>query len=394
MTRSRAVASVALVAIGALALSEARRADAIPAFARKYQLSCSTCHAPFPRLKPYGEEFGARGFRMEDPSKEPVRAVYDVGDPLLKLAREVPLAIRMDLFASWKEVPEHSSQLDFEWPWSLKLLSGGQITDHMSYYFYGILEQGESIKLEDTFLQFNSIFHLPLDLTIGQFQVSDPMFKRELRLERNDYAIFGARVGDMPTNLTYDRGLILTWHAPAELDVVAQVLNGNGIDPAVDDNFDDNSLKNAALRVARSFGPVRVGLLGYWGKEKSPDGISSKVTYVGPDLVADLGESWQLNLEYLQRTDDDPYFTGLAGPDVETNGGFAELHFFPQGQDGRWVLSALYNKVDSDDPAACVENASLTLNYLLARNVRLLAEAAHDLDTSADRVTIGVVTAF
>ena len=29
---------------------------AIPAFARKYDTSCLTCHAPFPRLKAYGEE--------------------------------------------------------------------------------------------------------------------------------------------------------------------------------------------------------------------------------------------------------------------------------------------------------------------------------------------------
>ena len=45
----------------------ARPAEAIPAFARKYQFSCSTCHAPAPRLKPFGEAFAARGFRLEDP---------------------------------------------------------------------------------------------------------------------------------------------------------------------------------------------------------------------------------------------------------------------------------------------------------------------------------------
>ena len=33
---------------------------------------------------------------MEDAAEEPSRATYDVGDPLLKLARDVPLAVRMD----------------------------------------------------------------------------------------------------------------------------------------------------------------------------------------------------------------------------------------------------------------------------------------------------------
>ena len=51
--RSQRLVVVTLVAgFATLITMEARRADAIPAFARKYQLSCSTCHAPTPRLTP------------------------------------------------------------------------------------------------------------------------------------------------------------------------------------------------------------------------------------------------------------------------------------------------------------------------------------------------------
>jgi len=39
---------------------------AIPAFARKYNMSCATCHAPIPRLKPYGDEFAGHGFKLPD----------------------------------------------------------------------------------------------------------------------------------------------------------------------------------------------------------------------------------------------------------------------------------------------------------------------------------------
>jgi hypothetical protein len=378
-----------------LAATEARRADAIPAFARKYQMSCSTCHAPFPRLKPYGEEFAGRGFRMEDPSKEPSRATWDVGDPLLKLARDLPLAMRMDLYPTYFTGDDSPDRSDFETPWVVKLLSGGPITDHISYYVYGILEEGESVKLEDTYVQFSSIFKLPVDLLVGQFQVCDPLFKRELRLERNDYEIFKVRVGHAPTNLAYDRGLVLAWHAPAEVEVIAQVVNGNGIGELEGDTFDSDGFKNWSLRAMRSFGPVRVGVFGYRGEEEDQaSGHSSELSYFGPDLVVDMGAKWQLNLEYLMRRDADPFFVGRTGPDLETDGGFAELHFFPQGQDGRWALSALYNKIDSDDEAAALENASFTVNYLIARNVRLLGEITHDLQDDADRLTLGIVTAF
>ncbi|MGE5235341.1 MAG: hypothetical protein ACM3O7_03200 [Acidobacteriota bacterium] len=328
MPRNRLLALALIIAIGGLAALEGRRANAIPAFARKYQLSCSTCHAPFPRLKPFGEEFAGRGFRMEDRSKEPTRATYDVGDPLLMLSRELPLAVRIEGYASWKD--DGASRTDFEWPWAAKLLSGGPITKNVSYYFYGILEQGESIKLEDTFIQFNSVFNLPIDVLAGQFQVSDPLFKREPRLERNDYSIFRLAVGEVPTNLTYDRGIVLTWHAPAAIDVVGQVVNGNGIDPARDDNFDDNSLKHYSLRVVRWFGPVRAGIFGHRGRTGPEGGFKDAITYLGPDLVIDLGDKAQLDLEYLRRTDDDPFLDGRSGSDLVSKGGLRSFIASPR----------------------------------------------------------------
>lgn len=39
---------------------------AIPNFARKYKLDCSTCHAPIPRLNEFGFKFRAAGFRLPE----------------------------------------------------------------------------------------------------------------------------------------------------------------------------------------------------------------------------------------------------------------------------------------------------------------------------------------
>jgi len=121
----------------------------------------------------------------------------------------------------------------------------------------------------------------------------------------------------------------------------------------------------------------------------------NQMTYWGPDLTLAPNDDWELNLQYLERRDDNPFFLATApAGDVVTTGGFAELHWFPQGPDGRWVLSALYNQVDSDDPAVELETASVTLNYLLARNVRVLTEAGRDLDRDASQISFGLVTAF
>ena len=45
-------------------LGSATSAYAIPAFARRYQTSCQTCHIAFPRLTPFGEAFRRNGFRF------------------------------------------------------------------------------------------------------------------------------------------------------------------------------------------------------------------------------------------------------------------------------------------------------------------------------------------
>lgn len=387
MKRFRNAAVVFTIALLATVFV-ASDASAIPAFARKYQFSCSTCHAPFPRLKPYGEEFAARGFRMEDPSQEPTRATYDVGDPLLKLWREVPLAIRLEGFGSWTEDAE--AETSFDTPWVFKILSGGQLSDRVSYYFYFIVEKNETESLEDAYIQYNNLFGSGFDVLFGQFQVSDPLFKRELRLERTDYMIYGTRVGDVQANLTYDRGLVFVG-APGGVDVVFEVVNGNGIPKG---EFDSDNNKNVALRLAKRFGKARLGLFGYQGKELGPGGASDTIKYWGPDLAFEVGDRWAVNAQYLRRTDDDPYFTGLAAPDVVTDGGFAEILYFPKGQDGRWVFSALYNRIRSDDPGAEAEVASFTMNYLVARNIRALFEIAHDLDADRNQASFGLITAF
>ena len=45
-------------------LASPRPASAIPAFARKYETSCLTCHSIYPRLNPFGEAFRRNGYRF------------------------------------------------------------------------------------------------------------------------------------------------------------------------------------------------------------------------------------------------------------------------------------------------------------------------------------------
>ena len=50
-----------------------RSAHAIPAFARKYGTSCTTCHTVYPKLNPFGEAFRRNGYRFPGKDSDVVK---------------------------------------------------------------------------------------------------------------------------------------------------------------------------------------------------------------------------------------------------------------------------------------------------------------------------------
>jgi hypothetical protein len=372
-------------------------ADAIPAFARKYRLSCSTCHAPVPRLKPYGDDFAANGFKLED--KEPVRAFFDTGDELLTLQRELPLAIRFDGYASLQS-KKLGRASDFQWPYYLKILSGGQVAHNVGYYLYFLMnERGEIAGIEDAYLYFNNLLGADLDILVGQFQVSDPLFKRELRITLEDYQIYKVKVGPTPSDLTYDRGITVAYGAPFGLDLVLEVVNGNGIGPAETARaFDSDNKKNFMLRVSQSIGPLRLGGFGYRGEAAVRDSVNAvnRFHYLGIDATADVMDKLQLNTQFLVRRDDNPLFLASGAERVTTKGGFVEAIWAIRGPAGRPFLTFLYNWVDPPSGFSELKYRSATVNlsYLLRRNLRLAGEVTYDLEAKATRAAVGFVSGF
>jgi hypothetical protein len=60
----RTLLALALLILYSAALLSPRKAYTIPAFARKYQTSCQTCHVVAPALTPFGEAFRLNGYRF------------------------------------------------------------------------------------------------------------------------------------------------------------------------------------------------------------------------------------------------------------------------------------------------------------------------------------------
>lgn len=366
----------------------------IPAFARKYSMSCKVCHTPFPKLKPYGDDFMNNGYVIKD--KETPRYNIDTGDSLLSLLRELPIAIRFEGFLSLNN--SNNKKLDFAAPFLIKLLSGGEITKHVSYYFYFFFtEKGEVAGLEDAFLMFNNLFNQEFDIIVGQFQVSDPLFKRELRLMYEDYKIYSTKVGLAHADLTYDRGLMFTYSFRNGPDLCLEVVNGLGLRPADDqDTFDYDKYKNFLLRVSQDLSEsIRLGAFGYLGRERQGQ-ADDNLWMLGADFTWGIPRL-ELNLQYIERRDNNPFFWVLAPEKVKTRGGFAELIFMPKGDDSRWYTTALLNWVDSDQPELRYSSFGLHYGYLLRRNIRATIEGTYVFKGEQGahfRLGLGLITAF
>ena len=368
------------------------KANAIPAFARQYKISCTTCHAPIPKLKAYGNEFAANGFIIKENLKKRDFVTAGEEDELF-LNKVFPIAVRFDAFAVADDSKEVKS--DLQSPWGLKLLSGGPLYKNIGYYFYFYLaERGEVAGIEDAYLHFDNLFGKELDLMIGQFQTSDPILKRELRLTFEDYRILKVQPGKSAVNLTYDRGLILTYTLQkTSTDFVGMVVNGNGKGPASEETkmFDNNSFKNLVFRVTQGIGSnLSLGAYAYLGEEQ--DVYKNKLKYYGPDVVLNLGKV-EFTGVYLRREDSNPNFVAKSKT-IYTDGIVAELHYFPQKDRSRVFLTALYNKVMSDLKDIEYETFTLNTSYWFKRNLRFLIEYTRDLKHSKNRLVLGLVSAF
>jgi hypothetical protein len=370
--------------------------NAIPAFARKYQISCQVCHSPaIPRLKGFGEEYAGNGFRMTE--YESPRYFIETGDAKLSLFREFPVAVRFDGHAVVNL--DNSGQADFAAPYILKFLSGGELSDKLSYYFYFLLtEGGEIVGVEDAFLMYRDLFNTGINFYLGQFQASDPLFKGELRYTLEEYKIYDSKPGNSSASLKYERGVMLEKPFSTGTTVIAEVVNGCGLEGPV---LDNDKYKNLMFKIHQEIGKkLSVGLFAYTGKEGLNDTIetfNNKILMYGPDVSINFDDKFVLNVQYIIRTDSRVFDSDdrLNYRDVKTQGGFAELIFSPKGDMSNWYLTGLFNWVDSDVNALDYTAATLHAGYLLRRNLRLVSEFTYQLSGAKyGRVNVGFVSAF
>ena len=166
-------------ALGWALVASAPVAEAIPAFARKYQTSCQTCHTIFPKLNAFGEAFRLNGYRMPKETEEMVKEKpVSLGAPAYKrlwphavwpgeVASTVPLAINVkfaDVNTSSLNPDGTTTRVknDFQFPQEANIFGGGTLGEHVSYLaeltFSENPDWSAAVEIEHARLDFDSPF--------------------------------------------------------------------------------------------------------------------------------------------------------------------------------------------------------------------------------------------
>ena len=256
------------------------RASAIPAFARKYQTSCSTCHNNFPELNDFGEAFKKNGFKFpkDDESfvKEPpvllgapaYKKVFPKAIYPGQLPGSVPIGFRFNGLATYNSKQPLAvgflPRTDLFTPGPFSIFAAGSFGPTLSFWVDDDISSGGSGAeggLGDGYLKANDIghyLHMPkdaLNVRFGQFELDLP-FTQARSINLTDYDVYdqassAGALGTTANPLVFaapQRGIEFGGYPnDGNFSWSVAVVNGNNDNPAV------RNSKDVYVRVSQRF---------------------------------------------------------------------------------------------------------------------------------------------
>jgi len=209
-----AVLALGIALFLATMLGRTSRTYGIPAFARKYQTSCSTCHSNYPELNDFGEAFKKNGFRFpkddETFVKEPpvmlgAKAQREVFPKAIypgEMPGSIPIGFRYSRVATYNSKQTlalgYLPRTDLFTPGAFSIFAAGSLGQNISFWVDDDISAGGSGAdggLGDGYLKVNDVGHYvglrkdALNVRFGQFELDLP-FSQARTVNLSDYDIY------------------------------------------------------------------------------------------------------------------------------------------------------------------------------------------------------------
>ncbi len=379
-------------------------AGAIPAFARKYRTSCTTCHVAIPKRNAFGEAFRRNGYQIpggderyikEEPVELGAQAWKEMWPDAI-WPGAIPASVPFSAYVHQRFVYDKpNNDREFDAPHEFELLAGSTLGRNIGFFgewvFY---EKGQnSPGLKRFFIQFSNLFESSLgkalSLRVGRFEpgIADG-YKDADRITMEhpitlDYRVTSAfRIRDAQS------GIEIAGVPHRSFEYVVGVVNGQGVSVSDPNNNKDvyarlgfkfgglgldGSGASDELKIADNFvdNSFMLGVYGYRGKStlKANDvTFENDFDRLGLDLRFNHGSNYFL-AGLVRGQDDNPFNSALR--EVESTAWFVEVDriFKP------WLLGVLrYEQLEvdgKDDVTQVVPNLTL----LARANIRMTLEA-------------------
>lgn len=159
--------SLSLLILPALLITP-KQAEAIPAFARKYRTSCTTCHTAVPKRNAFGEAFRRNGYSMPEGDEmlikqEPVSLgaeAWKEAFPDAIWPGTLPAEFPISAYVHQRFVLDGKRDIaDFDMPHELEIFMGGTFDETFSFFGEFVLfEKGKNAPgLKRFYLQINDL---------------------------------------------------------------------------------------------------------------------------------------------------------------------------------------------------------------------------------------------
>ena len=170
---------VSLLVVGAL-LTEALsvtmpNAQAIPAFARKYNLNCTACHTRPPRLNTYGERFLENGYQLPGTEDGGIIGKRKLGDVTLdEVSNYLGVRLRGTMGRHIKSAGSFEDKQELTFPEVFSVFTAGTLTRNIGFFaeLESNLQEGAT-GVERAFVTFNNLGgHDLAHVRVGRFDPS------------------------------------------------------------------------------------------------------------------------------------------------------------------------------------------------------------------------------
>ena len=267
----------------ALLLFDCRSAMAIPAFARKYGMPCSSCHEAWPKLSAFGQAFKDNGYQM----------MNDRDAPIFQQPAYWPVTFRMTTF--WHRESTNRMQVDdptsttggqmegkvtthgFDWS-GLDFHTGGTLAKNVSFYVLPSSDNTGAFHFETVMARLDNLAGSSwLNVKLGKFELDNLLSeKRILTLTNNAGVYQNYHFQPATENTSFfsfgigDNQVGAEWMGHSKDDrtrISAAVLSSNDGSPGLPTSrgYDTFLTASRAFEVG-SLGLQRVGVFAYIGQ--------------------------------------------------------------------------------------------------------------------------------